>query len=48
MYVLPFTEAWYLMPWVEPAELGDYPFPAANARILAALQKHLAAGTTLA
>jgi A/G-specific adenine glycosylase len=29
--------------WVEPADLGDYPFPAANARIIAALQEHLAA-----
>jgi len=29
--------------WVEPAQLGDYPFPAANARIIAALQEHLAA-----
>ena len=27
--------------WVEPAELGAYPFPAANARIIAALQQHL-------
>ena len=29
--------------WVDPADLGDYPFPAANARIIAALQEHLAA-----
>ena len=28
--------------WVEPAELADYPFPAANARIIAALLEHLA------
>ncbi|MDM7954226.1 MAG: 8-oxo-dGTP diphosphatase MutT [Cyanobium sp. CZS 25K] len=30
--------------WVEPAELDTYPFPAANARIIAALQKRIAAG----
>ena len=29
--------------WVDPSQLGDYPFPAANARIIAALQEHLAA-----
>ena len=29
--------------WVEPAELGDFPFPAANARIIAALQQRLQA-----
>ena len=29
--------------WVDPADLADYPFPAANARIIAALQQHLAA-----
>jgi A/G-specific adenine glycosylase len=29
--------------WVDPSQLGDYPFPAANARIIAALQAHLAA-----
>jgi A/G-specific adenine glycosylase len=29
--------------WVDPADLGNYPFPAANARIIAALQQHLAA-----
>ena len=29
--------------WVEPAELGNYPFPAANARIIAALLEHLQA-----
>ncbi len=29
--------------WVEPAELEAYPFPAANARIIAALQTHLQA-----
>jgi A/G-specific adenine glycosylase len=29
--------------WVDPADLGNYPFPAANARITAALQQHLAA-----
>ena len=28
--------------WVEPAELDAYPFPAANARIIAALRQHLA------
>jgi A/G-specific adenine glycosylase len=27
--------------WVEPAQLADYPFPAANARIIAALLEHL-------
>ena len=27
--------------WVKPSELSDYPFPAANARIIAALLKHL-------
>ncbi|MBV2352135.1 A/G-specific adenine glycosylase [Synechococcus sp. HK05] len=27
--------------WVEPTELGDYPFPAANARIIAALLERL-------
>jgi A/G-specific adenine glycosylase len=27
--------------WVDPAELSLYPFPAANARIIAALQQHL-------
>ncbi|MEB3276166.1 MAG: A/G-specific adenine glycosylase [Cyanobacteriota bacterium] len=27
--------------WVEPAELSSYPFPAANARIIAALLQHL-------
>lgn len=30
--------------WVEPADLDAYPFPAANARIIAALRQHLAAG----
>ena len=29
--------------WVEPADLEAYPFPAANARIIAALRQHLAA-----
>ena len=29
--------------WVAPSELGSYPFPAANARIIAALLDHLAA-----
>ena len=29
--------------WVAPAELADYPFPAANSRIIAALLEHLAA-----
>jgi A/G-specific adenine glycosylase len=28
---------------VEPTELGDYPFPAANARIIAALLERLQA-----
>jgi len=27
--------------WVKPAELDVYPFPAANARIIAALREHL-------
>jgi A/G-specific adenine glycosylase len=27
--------------WVDPAELDSYPFPAANARIIAALRAHL-------
>ena len=30
--------------WVEPAQLADYPFPAANARIIAALLDRLAPG----
>ncbi|WP_254216874.1 8-oxo-dGTP diphosphatase MutT [Synechococcus sp. CCY 9618] len=30
--------------WVEPTELASYPFPAANARIIAALQDRIAAG----
>ena len=30
--------------WVEPADLETYPFPAANARIIAALQRRLEAG----
>jgi A/G-specific adenine glycosylase len=29
--------------WVEPARLGEFPFPAANARIIAALQQRLQA-----
>jgi A/G-specific adenine glycosylase len=29
--------------WVEPGTLGEYPFPAANARIIAALQQRLQA-----
>ncbi len=29
--------------WVQPADLANYPFPAANARIIAALLEHLAA-----
>lgn len=29
--------------WVDPAQLGEFPFPAANARIIAALQKRLQA-----
>jgi A/G-specific adenine glycosylase len=28
--------------WVEPSTLSDYPFPAANARIIAALRERLA------
>jgi A/G-specific adenine glycosylase len=28
--------------WVEPSALSDYPFPAANARIIAALRERLA------
>ena len=28
--------------WVKPSELADYPFPAANVRIIAALLEHLA------
>jgi mutator protein MutT len=27
--------------WVAPAQLGEFPFPAANARIIAALRQHL-------
>ena len=27
--------------WVKPEELGDYPFPAANVRIIEALQAYL-------
>ena len=34
--------------WVEPSALGSYPFPAANARIIAALQAHLQTGATSA
>jgi A/G-specific adenine glycosylase len=30
--------------WVDPLELDAYPFPAANARIIAALRKRLAEG----
>jgi A/G-specific adenine glycosylase len=30
--------------WVAPAALADYPFPAANARIIAALHAHLLSG----
>ncbi len=30
--------------WVEPGELASYPFPAANARIIAALRERIAAG----
>jgi A/G-specific adenine glycosylase len=30
--------------WVELDALGDYPFPAANARIIAALWEHVALG----
>ena len=29
------------MRWVRPQDLGAYPFPAANARIIAALLEHL-------
>jgi A/G-specific adenine glycosylase len=32
--------------WVEPSALASYPFPAANARIIAALQAHLQTGAT--
>ena len=28
--------------WVQPQSLGDYAFPAANARIIEALHNHLA------
>ena len=34
--------------WVEPTELGDYPFPAANARIIAALLERLQAESSAA
>ncbi|MFZ9271049.1 MAG: 8-oxo-dGTP diphosphatase MutT [Prochlorococcaceae cyanobacterium] len=34
--------------WVEPSALASYPFPAANARIIAALQAHLQTGATSA
>jgi A/G-specific adenine glycosylase len=34
--------------WVNPAELGEFPFPAANARIIAALQERLQAGNSAA
>ncbi|WP_228007428.1 NUDIX domain-containing protein, partial [Cyanobium sp. LEGE 06143] len=30
--------------WVRPEQLADFPFPAANARIIAALQERLARG----
>ena len=30
--------------WVEPSDLSSYPFPAANARIIAALNRHLHTG----
>jgi A/G-specific adenine glycosylase len=34
--------------WVDPAQLGEFPFPAANARIIAALQERLQAGNSAA
>jgi len=34
--------------WVAPQELSFYPFPAANARIIAALEARIAAGSSLA
>ena len=34
--------------WVDPTELGAYPFPAANAKIIAALLEHLQAGESSA
>jgi A/G-specific adenine glycosylase len=34
--------------WVDPAQLNEFPFPAANARIIAALQEHLQAETSAA
>ncbi len=34
--------------WVSPQELASYPFPAANARIIAALEARIAAGSSLA
>jgi A/G-specific adenine glycosylase len=34
--------------WVAPGELSSYPFPAANARIIAALEARIAAGQSLA
>jgi A/G-specific adenine glycosylase len=34
--------------WVRPAELADYPFPAANSRIIAALLERLDASAPAA
>ena len=34
--------------WVDPCDLGAYPFPAANAKIIAALLEHLQAGESSA
>ena len=34
--------------WVDPAQLNEFPFPAANTRIIAALQEHLQAETSAA
>ena len=34
--------------WVDPAQLGEFPFPAANARIIAALQERLQAESSAA
>jgi A/G-specific adenine glycosylase len=34
--------------WVDPAELDAYPFPAANARIIAALRERLGVAGSLA
>jgi A/G-specific adenine glycosylase len=34
--------------WVDPAQLNEFPFPAANARIIAALQERLQAENSAA